>query len=98
LFIYYPVAHWIWGNGWLDKMGVLDFAGGIVLHTTAGVSALIVALMMGSRHDFERKKGVYMPSNLAMAALGTGMLWAGWFGCVDGAPSLLIPLLLHVQL
>ena len=80
ILIYYPVAHWVWGMGWLGKMGVLDFAGGIVLHTTAGSSALVIALLLGPRHDFKETHGHYLPSNIPLAAIGTGMLWAGWFG------------------
>ena len=57
-------------------------SGGIVLHTTAGTSALVVAIMLGKRRDFDECKGVYLPSNVPLAALGTGMLWAGWFGYV----------------
>lgn len=52
--MYYPVAHWIWGGGWLERLGVLDFAGGIVIHTTAGTSALVIALFMGKRRDFDK--------------------------------------------
>ncbi|MBI3593170.1 MAG: ammonium transporter, partial [Nitrospirae bacterium] len=81
--VYNPVAHWIWGNGgWLKNMGTLDFAGGIVVHITSGISALAAALIIGKRkghlHDFT-------PHNLPMTVLGTGLLWFGWFGFNAGS-------------
>jgi ammonium transporter, Amt family len=83
-FIYDPVAHWVWGNGgWLKNMGVLDFAGGIVVHITAGASALVVALVVGKRRAFP--KGVILPHNLTMVLLGTALLWFGWFGFNAGS-------------
>lgn len=85
ILVFYPVAHWIWGGGWLSKMGVLDFAGGIVIHTTAGTSSLVVALFMGRRRDFDKYNGEFPPSNLPLAALGASLLWMGWFGFNAGS-------------
>jgi Amt family ammonium transporter len=83
LLIYTPVAHWIWGGGWLGKMGALDFAGGAVVHISSGVSALVCALVLGHRKGY----GVeYMaPHNLPFTLLGTGLLWFGWFGFNAGS-------------
>jgi Amt family ammonium transporter len=85
IFIYYPVAHWIWGDGWMGKMGVLDFAGGIVIHTTSGVSALICGIVLGHRKDFDKYHGEFPPSNLPLAALGGALLWTSWFGFNAGS-------------
>jgi ammonium transporter, Amt family len=83
-FIYDPIAHWVWGmNGWLRNMGVLDFAGGIVVHVSAGVSALVIALMIGKRKSYP--KGMLLPHNLTMVLLGTALLWFGWFGFNAGS-------------
>ncbi len=81
--VYDPIAHWIWGNGgWLKNMGALDFAGGMVVHITSGISALAAALIIGKRkghaHDF-------MPHNLPLTVLGAGILWFGWFGFNAGS-------------
>ena len=73
--VYVPVAHWVWGGGFLQKLGVVDFAGGLVVHTTAGVSALMIALFVGKRLTQDNT-----PSNLPLSAIGTGLLWFGWFG------------------
>lgn len=83
ILIYLPVAHWIWGGGWLARMGALDFAGGAVVHISSGVSALVCALVMGRRKGY----GVeYMaPHNLPFTLLGTGLLWFGWFGFNAGS-------------
>jgi len=83
LLVYVPVAHWIWGGGWLAKRGVLDFAGGIVVHTTAGISALVIALMIGPRRGFPTT--MIPPHNPAMTMTGAGMLWVGWFGFNGGS-------------
>ncbi len=84
-FIYAPVAHWVWGSGgWLAKMGVLDFAGGIVVHINAGVSALALALVLGPRKGFKEKETME-PSNIAMVVLGAALLWFGWFGFNAGS-------------
>ena len=82
-FIYDPVCHWIWGSGgWLKQMGVLDFAGGLVVHTSAGISALATAIIIGKRKGLD-----YAPSphNLPLVVLGTGLLWFGWFGFNAGS-------------
>jgi Amt family ammonium transporter len=83
LFVYIPVAHWIWGGGWLAQRGVLDFAGGIVVHTTAGLSALVLALMIGPRRGFPQS--MIPPHSPAMTMIGAGMLWVGWFGFNGGS-------------
>ena len=83
LVVYVPVAHWVWGGGWLAALGVLDFAGGIVVHTTAGVSALALALILGPRRGFPRD--VRPPHNPGMTYAGAAMLWVGWFGFNGGS-------------
>jgi Amt family ammonium transporter len=83
LFIYCPVAHWLWGGGWLAGLGALDFAGGAVVHISSGISALVCALMLGRRQGYGTD---YMaPHNLPMVLLGTGLLWVGWFGFNAGS-------------
>jgi Amt family ammonium transporter len=83
LFVYCPVAHWLWGGGWLAALGALDFAGGAVVHISSGISALVCVLVLGARQGY----GVdYMaPHNLPMVLLGTGLLWFGWFGFNAGS-------------
>jgi Amt family ammonium transporter len=82
--VYNPVAHWIWGNGgWLRNMGVLDFAGGIVVHITSGISALAAAIIIGKRKGYMHE-AIY-PHNLPMTVLGAGLLWFGWFGFNAGS-------------
>jgi ammonium transporter, Amt family len=83
LFVYAPVAHWVWGGGWLAQMGIMDFAGGIVVHTTAGVSALVVAIMLGRRDGFPNQ--VQPPHAPWMVMVGACMLWVGWFGFNAGS-------------
>lgn len=84
LIVYAPAAHWIWGGGWLaTKLGTLDFAGGIVVHTTAGVSALVVALLLGKRQGFPRT--LMLPHSPSLTMLGAGLLWVGWFGFNGGS-------------
>ena len=84
LLVYAPVAHWIWGGGWLaSRFGTLDFAGGIVVHTTAGVSALIVARMLGARQGFPRT--LMLPHSPALTMVGASLLWVGWFGFNGGS-------------
>jgi Amt family ammonium transporter len=80
LFVYAPVAHWIWGGGWLSSIGTLDFAGGLVVHETCGLGALVGALVLGKRLEPTMK-----PSNLPLATLGAGLLWFGWFGFNGGS-------------
>ncbi|HEX2853765.1 MAG TPA: ammonium transporter [Opitutaceae bacterium] len=81
--VYTPVAHWVWGGGWMQKQGVLDLAGGIVVHTTAGVSALILAWFLGPRADFQAR--IHPPHNPGMVMIGASMLWVGWFGFNAGS-------------
>ncbi|MDB2669492.1 ammonia channel protein, partial [Porticoccaceae bacterium] len=76
--VYAPITHWVWGGGWLGEMGLLDFAGGTVVHITAGVGALVAALVLGNRKGFPRQ--AMPPHNLTMTVTGAGMLWVGWFG------------------
>src|SRR5436309_2154586 len=77
LFVYAPVAHWVWGGGWLMTRGVLDFAGGTVVHINAGVSALVAALVLGSRKDYGRT--AVLPHNVPFVLLGAGLIWFGLF-------------------
>jgi Amt family ammonium transporter len=81
--VYLPVAHWVWGGGWLAQLGVIDFAGGIVVHTTAGVSALVAALMVGARRGFPHS--LVPPHSPGLTMAGAGMLWFGWFGFNGGS-------------
>jgi ammonium transporter, Amt family len=81
--VYFPVCHWVWGGGWLADMGLLDFAGGTVVHITAGVAALVCALVMGNRNGFPGTP--MMPHNMTMTVTGAGMLWVGWFGFNGGS-------------
>jgi len=81
--VYFPVCHWVWGGGWLAEMGLLDFAGGTVVHITAGVAALVCALVMGNRNGFPGTP--MMPHNMTMTVTGAGMLWVGWFGFNGGS-------------
>lgn len=82
--VYNPVCHWVWGSGgWLAKMGVLDFAGGLVVHATCGVAALAAVLVIGPRKGYGHAS--FMPHNLPMTMLGTGLLWFGWFGFNGGS-------------
>ena len=83
VFVYAPVCHWVWGGGWLGDMGVRDFAGGIVVHATAGVSALLLAKMLGPRRGFPNE--LRPPHNPGMTATGACMLWVGWFGFNGGS-------------
>ncbi|HAM53770.1 MAG TPA: ammonia channel protein [Nitrospiraceae bacterium] len=82
--VYDPIAHWIWGaGGWLKNMGVLDFAGGIVVHITSGISALAAALLIGKRKGYPLE--TILPHNLPMTVIGAGLLWFGWFGFNAGS-------------
>lgn len=83
LVVYAPVTHWVWGGGWLGEMGLLDFAGGTVVHITAGVAALVAALVLGNRKGFGTTP--MPPHNLTMTVTGAGMLWVGWFGFNAGS-------------
>jgi len=81
--VYAPVAHWVWGGGWLGGMGVKDFAGGTVVHINAGVAGLVAALVLGKRRGFPQT--AMKPSNLVLTMVGAGMLWVGWFGFNAGS-------------
>jgi Amt family ammonium transporter len=81
--VYAPVAHWVWGGGWLADMGVKDFAGGLVVHVTAGISALVLAIMIGGRRGFPGD--VRPPHSPGMVMMGAAMLWVGWFGFNAGS-------------
>ena len=83
LLVYIPIARWVWGGGWLSGLGALDYAGGIVVHTTAGVAALVIALVLGPRKGFE--KTVLPPHSPALTMVGAGLLWVGWFGFNGGS-------------
>jgi Amt family ammonium transporter len=82
-FIYAPLAHWVWGKGWIGAMGALDFAGGTVVHISSGVSAVVAAWMIGPRQDFMSKP--HAPHNVPYVLLGIGLLWFGWFGFNAGS-------------
>lgn len=82
-FVYAPIAHWVWGGGWLGAIGVLDFAGGTVVHINAGVAGLVAALVMGKRRGYPQYP--MKPSNLVLTMVGAGMLWVGWFGFNAGS-------------
>ena len=81
--IYYPLVHWIWGGGWLGKLGVVDFAGGIVIHTSAGMGALSAALILGRRLNYG--PAIMVPHSIPLAVLGSALLWLGWFGFNAGS-------------
>jgi Amt family ammonium transporter len=81
--VYSPIAHWVWGGGWLQKMGALDFAGGTVVHINSGMAALACALVLGKRKGYGTAP--MMPHNLTLTLLGAGLLWFGWFGFNAGS-------------
>lgn len=83
LLVYAPICHWVWGGGWLQDLGVMDFAGGLVVHLSAGASALVIAAMLGKRHGFPGQ--LQPPHNPGMTAAGAAMLWVGWFGFNGGS-------------
>jgi len=83
IFVYYPLVHWVWGGGWLAQLGVADFAGGIVIHTAAGMSALAAALVLGRRKNFG--PAIMVPHNIPLAVFGAALLWLGWFGFNAGS-------------
>src|SRR5437868_7473114 len=83
LLVYAPIAHWVWGGGWLSKLGALDFAGGTVVHINAAAAALVCAVMVGSRKDYARQ--AILPQNVPFTLLGAGLLWLGWFGFNGGS-------------
>ncbi len=83
LVVYFPVANWVWGGGWLGQLGLIDFAGGTVVHITAGIAALVFAIVLGPREGFLSTP--MMPHNLTMSFTGAAMLWVGWFGFNAGS-------------
>lgn len=83
LVVYVPVVHWVWGGGWMAEMGVIDFAGGIVVHVTAGVSALVIAIMLGAREGYPKR--LSPPHAPWMVMIGASLLWVGWFGFNAGS-------------
>src|SRR2546428_1467445 len=83
LIVYAPIAHWVWGGGWLGKLGALDFAGGTVVHVNAASAALVCALVVGARKDYARQ--AILPQNVPFTLLGAGLLWLGWFGFNGGS-------------
>ena len=83
--VYLPICHWVWGGGWLGEKGVLDFAGGLVVHLTAGAGAIVAAIVLGSRKGFPTT--AMPPHNLTMSVTGAGMLWVGWFGFNAGSAA-----------
>ncbi|NKB97671.1 MAG: ammonium transporter [Pseudomonadales bacterium] len=83
LLVYAPICHWVWGGGWLSDLGVMDFAGGTVVHITAGVAALVVAVVLGNRRGFPEQ--AMPPHNMPLTIMGAGMLWVGWFGFNGGS-------------
>ncbi len=83
ILVYLPVCHWVWGGGWLSEMGLLDYAGGTVVHITAGVAAITTAMVLGNRKGFATRQ--MMPHNMTMTVTGAGMLWVGWFGFNAGS-------------
>lgn len=83
IFIYNPMAHWVWGGGFLSKLGALDFAGGLVIHILSGVSGLTICLLLGKRHGYGHV--AMLPHNLPMSVLGAALLWFGWFGFNAGS-------------
>src|SRR3546814_11954845 len=78
LFVYAPIAHWVWGGGFLGKAGVLDFAGGTVVHINSGVAGLVAALVLGRRNGYGTEN--MAPHNLVLSLIGASLLWVGWFG------------------
>ena len=81
--IYYPLVHWVWGGGWLAQLGVVDFAGGIVIHTSVGMAALAAALVLGKRRNYG--PAIMIPHSIPLAVLGSSLLWLGWFGFNAGS-------------
>ena len=93
--VYLPICHWVWGGGWLGELGVLDFAGGTVVHITAGVGAIVAAMVLGNRRGFPTT--AMPPHNLALTVAGAGMLWVGWFGFNAGSDAGMAMLVTHIS-
>src|ERR1700712_4342228 len=83
MFVYVPLAHWVWGGGFLGTAGVIDFAGGLVVHLSAGIGRLVAAKVLGNRHGYGSEN--LSPFDLSLAVIGTGLLWVGWFGFNGGS-------------
>jgi Amt family ammonium transporter len=83
LLVYNPLAHWVWGGGWLSRLGALDFAGGLVVHLSSGASSLVLVQLLGKRKGFPSE--MFVPHNLTLTVLGVGLLWFGWFGFNAGS-------------
>jgi Amt family ammonium transporter len=83
MFVYVPLAHWVWGGGFLGTAGVIDFAGGLVVHLSAGAGGLVAAMVIGRRHGYGTEN--LSPFDLSLAVMGTGLLWVGWFGFNGGS-------------
>jgi ammonium transporter, Amt family len=83
MLIYYPLVHWVWGGGWLAQLGVVDFAGGIVIHTSVGMGALAAAMVLGKRRHYG--PAIMVPHSIPLAVLGSSLLWLGWFGFNAGS-------------
>jgi ammonium transporter, Amt family len=87
-FVYVPIAHWVWGNGWLASYGVLDFAGGTVVHINSGIAGLVGALVLGKRKGYAAHGGeTFTPHNLVLTMIGASLLWVGWFGFNAGSAT-----------
>jgi len=85
IFVYNPMAHWVWGGGWLMEMGAIDFAGGTVVHINAGITALVLAIMLGRRKGYRTIGHPFTPHNIPFVFIGTALLWLGWFGFNAGS-------------
>ncbi len=85
ILVYNPMAHWVWGGGWLMQMGAIDFAGGTVVHINAGISALVMAIMLGRRKGYRTIGHPFTPHNIPFVFIGTALLWLGWFGFNAGS-------------
>lgn len=85
IIVYNPMAHWVWGGGWIQQMGALDFAGGTVVHINAGISALVMAIMLGCRRGYKKSGQPLTPNNTPFVFIGTALLWVGWFGFNAGS-------------
>ncbi|MDR2955136.1 MAG: ammonium transporter [Prevotella sp.] len=85
IIVYNPMAHWVWGGGWMQEMGAIDFAGGTVVHINAGISALVMAVMLGRRKGYRTIGHPFTPHNIPFVFIGTALLWLGWFGFNAGS-------------